>query len=329
MTARKLAITVLRGGPSAEREVSILSGTAMAEALQRRGHDVFIADIGPDDLSALDRKCDVVVIGLHGTWGEDGTLQRILEDRGLRFTCSGSIASAIAMDKIRSKEVAIAVGAQTARWRRATSANTAALLGGGANAAPSALASDAPPPDAELPTPLRPPLVVKPVDSGSSVATYIIRDPADIGQIAPALDDVIAKYGQALVEEFIKGEELTVAILEGNALPPIAIRPRQNFYDYHAKYVADDTEYVFDALPAGKLAEIQQRSERIFARMGCKHLARVDWIVTPDGTPYFLEVNTLPGFTSHSLVPKAAARVGVSFDELCERLALLGAEEKR
>lgn len=304
MSARKLAVTVLLGGPSAEREVSLQSGAAMAAALRRCGHSVRECDIGPHDLSALEHPCDVVMIGLHGGFGEDGTLQRILEQRGIPFTGSGSRASAIAMNKLASKRAATEIGLRTAvSWHvRPDDLGVLAPL-------------------------LRPPIVIKPVDAGSSVATHVIR--ADAARIVPALGDVLERFGEALVEEFIDGQELTVAILDGRALPPVLIRPRAGFYDYHAKYLAEDTEYLFEALPAAVLELAQRQSLALFERIGCRHLARVDWIVDAAGTPWFLEVNTLPGFTSHSLVPKAAARSGVPFDELCERLVRLALEDGR
>lgn len=292
-----MRITVLAGGPSAEREVSRMSGAAIAAALRRSGHEVFLADIGPHDLSALDRPADVVFPALHGTWGEDGALQSILEARGMCFIGSGSAASALAMDKVRTKQLVSAMDIDTPRWQVARS-NESLFL--------------------------RPPLVVKPVDQGSSVATTIVRE-AD--ELAEAMERV-RPYGRALVEQFVEGDELTVGMLDGQPLPPIVIRPKRAFYDYEAKYHDDATEYVFDAgHPPAVAARARDLSRRIFERVGCRHLARIDWIVGRDERLWFLEVNTLPGFTSHSLVPKAAAQAGIGFEELCNRLVALALKD--
>lgn len=297
LEGNELRITVLRGGPSAERDVSLASGAAVAEALRYRGHDVFEADIGPENLSALDRPADVIFPALHGTFGEDGQLQRILEQRGIRFVGSGAQASALAMDKIASKQRAIELGLDTPAYEVWTSVN------------------------GERCTKLPLPVVVKPADQGSSVATFIVQDPE---RFAPAVADVVGTFGRALVERFVTGDEITVGILGGEPLPPICIRPRRAFYDYHAKYVDDATEYLFDAGHTAALLErVQAASRRIFHGLGCRHLGRVDWIADANDQLWFLEVNTIPGFTSHSLVPKAAAHVGIPFDELVERLVFM------
>lgn len=289
-----LRITVLRGGPSAEREISLASGKAVAEALRYRGHDVFETDIGPDDLSPLEHPADVVFPALHGTFGEDGQLQRILEQRGMRFVGSGSAASALAMDKVASKQRVLEIGLETPPFEVWTAV------------------------DSYESTRLPLPVVVKPADQGSSVATFIVREAEQFG---PAIAEVVGSFGRALVERFIVGDEITVGILGGEPLPPICVRPRRAFYDYHAKYLDDATEYLFDAGHTAALLErVQVASRRIFHALGCRHLGRVDWIADADDRLWFLEVNTMPGFTTHSLVPKAAARVGIPFDELVERL---------
>lgn len=298
---RPLRVTVLRGGPSAERAVSLASGAAVAEALRRRGHAVFEADIGPTDQTALNHPSDVIFPALHGRFGEDGTLQRILEARGLRFVGSGAAASRSAMDKVVAKRAALEAGIRTPAFEVVGAPGTASTA-----------------------MPL--PVIVKPSREGSSVATTVVRAP---GEFAIAVERVFdGGFGPALVERFIAGEELTVGILDDQTLPPICIRPRAGFYDYHAKYQADDTEYVFDAHPAGLQSEAQRLSRLIFVRLGCRHLGRVDWIVDGAGELWFLEVNTLPGFTSHSLLPKAAARAGIEFDELVERLVLTAVERR-
>ncbi|MFO0840495.1 MAG: D-alanine--D-alanine ligase [Phycisphaerae bacterium] len=293
----KLRITVLAGGPSAEREVSLQSGAAIAAALRRRGHDVHVADINADDCSALDRRANVIFSALHGTFGEDGQLQSILERRGIAFVGSDAAASRCAIDKVHTKQRAIAAGIDTPEFVVLDSIDLSAaqrLLDAG-------------------------PVVVKPVDQGSSVLTTVVRRREDF---EPAVRAVIDAYGRALVERCILGDEITVGILGEQPLPPICIRTQRGFYDYQAKYVDDDTKYLFDAGHSPAMLErAQNLSLRIFDLLGCRHLARVDWMVDRDERLWFLEINTLPGFTSHSLVPKAAARIGISFDALCDRLA--------
>jgi D-alanine-D-alanine ligase len=291
-------VTVLAGGPSAEREVSLASGQAVAEALRRRGHDVLLTDIGPDNLAALGRDADVVFPALHGTFGEDGTIQRIMEQRGIRFVGSGSQASALAIDKVATKRVATDLGIPTPAYEVVT-----------------------PPGEPTLPLPV----VVKPIAQGSSVGTTIVRDAREL---TPTVQAVAGTYGRALVERFVPGDELTVGILGEQTLPPICIQPSRDFYDYEAKYRDEHTEYLFESGHSSALLErLSGLSRRIFKALGCRHLARVDWMVEPDGRPWFLEVNTLPGFTSHSLVPKAAERIGIPFDELVERLVRMALED--
>lgn len=290
-------ITVLAGGPGPEREVSLQSGAAIAAALRARGHEVFVEDIDAEHLAGLDREVDLVFPALHGAFGEDGALQRILEARGTRFVGSGAAASALAIDKVASKRLALAAGVQTPEFE---------VVG-----------------PADLIT-LKPPLVIKPIDQGSSVSTFVVREQADI---APMQARVCARFGRALAEQFVEGDELTVGIVGERVLPPICVRPRSGFYDYAAKYQADDTEYLFDTgLPASLIAQVQEWSQRVFLALGCRHLARVDWIADRAGGLWFLEINTLPGFTSHSLLPKAAARAGIGFEDLCERLVAMSLE---
>jgi len=301
--ARTLRVTVLCGGPSAEREVSLESGRAVADALRRRGHEVFVADIGPAELSALEHPADVVFPALHGPFGEDGTVQRLLAARGLPYVGSDARASALAMDKVATKAAVAAAGIDTPAcevWDAAALATRA-----------------------EPGVPL--PVIVKPVDQGSSVGTTIVRETAGF---LPAVRLAVGQFGRALVEQFITGDEVTVGIVGGEPLPPICVRPKRQFYDYQAKYQDDATEYLFEAgYPARVFAQAQALSRRVFEVLGCRHLARVDWMVDETHRLWFLEINTLPGFTSHSLVPKAAARTGVAFDELVERLVRLALED--
>jgi D-alanine-D-alanine ligase len=294
--AKKLKITVLSGGPSAEREVSLKSGRAVAAALESLGYGVHVADIGPDSLSSLDIPADVVFIALHGAFGEDGRLQRILEGRGIHYTGSGPEASALAMDKVATKCRFIEADVPTPRFDVVSAERMV-----------------------EIVWQWRPPVVIKPIADGSSVDISIARDPATMNQTLAAL---VGKYGKCLIEQYIEGTELTVGILQDEALPPIQIRTKREFYNYEAKYLDNDTEYLFDIdLPADVLRRVQALSVKAAQALGCRDFCRVDWMVDArTHQPYALEVNTIPGFTDHSLLPKAAGQAGVGFAELCRRI---------
>lgn len=303
-TTNNYRITVLAGGPSAEREVSQDSGRAIAAALLRKGHTIQLADISPEDVSALDQPADVIFPALHGTFGEDGQVQRLLEQRGLCYVGSDAQTSALAIDKVQTKRAIAELGVNLPADHVVTQDEVASKAGI-----------------------MTPPLVVKPVSQGSSIATYIVQH---IDDLQPCLSSVVTEYGRAMVEQFITGDEMTVSIIDGQALPPICIRPKRSFYDYQAKYSDSGTEYLFDAGWSTELIEqAQQQSVAVYQKLGCRHLARVDWIVTPSGGLWFLEVNTMPGFTDHSLLPMAAARAGISFDELANRLVHLAVGSRR
>ena len=296
---RHLAIMVLMGGPSVERSVSLASGEAVAAALESRGHRVIRADVRPEDLSALDRAdVDVVFVALHGSFGEDGQLQHILEQRGLRYTGSDPRASRLGMDKIEAKRRFAEAGVPTPPFAVAKAGRRAVL---------------------DFPFPV----VVKPADQGSSVDCSIVREASELDQ---AVTHVVDTYGRCLIERYIRGPELTVGILAGRALPVCQIRSATTFYDYQAKYQDDRTEYLFDIdLPGELLQRVQRLSVRAFEALGCRDMSRVDWMIdAATCQPYCLEANTIPGFTSHSLLPKAAARAGISFADLCEQLPFTG-----
>ena len=298
---KKLDITLLCGGISAEREVSLLTGTQIAEALRTVGHRVWQSDISPNDLSALDhRPCDLIFPALHGMFGEDGQLQQILEDRGIPFVGSGSAASRLGMDKAATKSCLLEHGVPTPNWqvvyphKYKESWTPATGIGY--------------------------PCVIKPINEGSSVGCKICTT---LDQARAHLAETLPKFGAMLVERFIDGYELTVGILDGRTLPTIWIKPAVAFYDYEAKYTREDTQYVFDIpLPAETLVEVAHIAEETHRNIGCRHLSRVDVMVDKRTNEAFvLEINTMPGFTSHSLVPKAAAKAGIAFTELCDRLA--------
>ena len=285
-----MRITVLRGGPSTERAVSLVSGKAVANALGSAGHDVFESDIDASDSSGLDHPCDVVFPVLHGTFGESGELQTILENRGLPFVGSGSRASRIGMDKQESKR----------HWQRV-----------GLPVPRGELISDS---SASLDIPC----VIKPVDGGSSIDVFLCKTMHDA---RTALHAVIEKYGKALVEELIDGSEFTVGIFEDRALHPIRIATSRTFYDYTAKYGSGEQTHHFDLqLPGDVVESLGKLALKAHQTIGCRDLSRIDFLVDRQHRPFLLEINTMPGFTSTSLLPDAARHEGISFVELVDRL---------
>jgi len=289
-------VTVLRGGPSAERSVSLEGGAAVAGAARRLGYRVTEADIGPDDLGALDIEADVVFPVLHGTFGEDGQLQAILEKRKLPYVGSDAAASRLAIDKDASKRAWQQAGLPTAPW-------TTVVHWG---------------PSSTLPQGLSPPIVMKPLAEGSSIGIRVCNTPESL---QTALADAVPRYGKILLEKRLFGPELTVGILAGKALPVIQVKPAAGFYDYEAKYRRDDTAYMLQPeIDQETYRLAQDLALRAFQVLGCRDFARLDLIVDRAAGPQLLEANTLPGFTSHSLLPKAAAHVGIDFDRLVAML---------
>ncbi len=296
LNVRTLDITVLAGGPGVERDVSLNSGRAVLRALTHLGHNAVLCDVGPDDLSALDRSADFVFIALHGEFGEDGVVQAELDARGIRYSGSGAAASRLAMDKAESKRHFQRAGIPTPPYE---------VVGcDGLD---------------EFARKFPVPAVVKPVASGSSVDTYIVRTRDELHARAR---QVAERLGQVLVEQYIDGPELTVGILGSEALPVCEIRTTREFYDYEAKYLDDHTEYRFDLdLPASLIERVSALSVTAHTVLGCRAFSRVDWMVDAvTHEPFVLEINTIPGFTDHSLVPKAAAIRGLSFEQLCARI---------
>ena len=296
-------VAVLMGGTSAEREVSLDSGRGVLEALRSRGVDAFAIDGIPALIEAIRQGgVDRVFNILHGNkgGGEDGVLQGVLEALGVPYTGSDVLGSALAMDKIRTKQVWMSAGLPTPRYQRIAK-------GDDVHAAARAIGL---------------PVIIKPSSEGSSVGVSRVLDDAGIDE-AVAL---AARYpGEMLMEQMVIGDELTVAVLvngEGyTALPSIRIVPKGEWYDYHAKYIADDTQYLCPGLDGVDEAEIRRLAMEAFVAAGCKGWGRVD-VMRDRGTGqlYLIEVNTAPGMTSHSLVPKAARQLGVEFDELCWRI---------
>ncbi len=280
-----MKVTVLYGGPSAEREVSLVSGKSVIDGLKSMGHEVFPSDVSPTDLAGLDAPADVIFPVLHGAFGESGELQEILEQRKLTFVGSGSRASRLGMDKVAAKQAWRDAGLPTPAWQVVTSADQALTVAA--------------------------PCVVKPIDNGSSIDVYICRTVADAQS---ACRQVVGKHGKAMVEQFISGPELTVGILEERPLAPIRITTTREFYDFEAKYKGNYTEYHFDLnLPDEVVRQVQELARRADEVIGCRDLSRVDVMLDGEHRPYLLEINTLPGFTSKSLLPKAAKHAGIEF----------------
>ena len=299
----QLKVAVLMGGISREREVSIQSGKCVADALKKAGANVVTVDIKPDAMDILDDETiDVFFIALHGTFGEDGQIQEILESKGLLYTGSGPLASRLAFDKWESKKIFTAAG---------VTMPDSILFEPGAN-----------PADLENRIcQLGLKYLVKPLREGSTIGISIADDPKSA---VAAAKKCAAQFGDCMIESFIKGREITVSILGKQALPILEIRPPASFYDYHAKYIGDKTEYLFDSINDPALVDkIQESAITCFNSLGCRGAARVDFIIGDDGKPYVLEINTIPGMTSHSLLPKAAVKIGLSMGRLCLKIVEL------
>lgn len=302
-----MKVGVLLGGLSAEREVSLRTGAAMAEALRGLGYDVVDIDVGKDLASRLvAEKVEVAVLAVHGRYGEDGCLQGLLESMFIPYTGSGVLASAMGMDKVYAKQVFIAHGIPTPPYRAFRDAASARAEVD------------------SLPFPL--PAVVKPSREGSSVGVHICKTREDY---LAAVEDCARFAGTILVEQFIKGREVQGGVLDDEALGVIEVKAAREFYDYEAKYKAGSgTQYLFPApLPPEQYARVNEVCLGAHRALGCAGGSRSDVIVTESGEVFLLEINTLPGMTATSLLPKIAAGRGIDFPALCERL-LLGASLK-
>jgi D-alanine-D-alanine ligase len=289
-------VAVLMGGPSSEREISFLSGNAVLGALRGKGVDAHAFDPAERDLWELKREGFArVFIALHGRFGEDGTVQGALETLEIPYTGSGVMASALAMDKWRTKLIWEARGIPTPRYRMADATTDWMRV------------------VAELGLPL----IVKPAREGSTIGLTKVTG-VDHDELAHAYAEA-AKYDDlVLIEEFIAGIEVTASILNGVALPLIRIEAPQGNYDYHNKYFSDETKYYCPSgLSEAKEKEIRATSLAAFDIVGCSGWGRLDAILRPDGTFQLLEVNTSPGMTGHSLVPMAARVAGINFPDLC------------
>ena len=333
-----MRIVVLMGGASSERAVSLATGRGVVRAFRDRGHEVLAVDpatgerlelegtaapaIGeappetPDGTSAAVRESrlalarsddvldgDVVFVALHGGAGEDGTLQALLDLAGVRYTGSGMLASALAMDKTRAKIMMKALGVPSPKGKllRRTGPHSLDPKGLGGY-----------------------PLVVKPNREGSSVGVFLVRDDDDLTK---ALEEAF-RFGDVLVETYIPGRELTVAVLGGKALPVVEIVPEDGWYDYRHKYTKGHTQYHVPAdLPPDIATELARLAEKAYQALGCAGVARVDFRLDDTGQAFCLEVNTIPGLTETSLVPMAARAAGIGYGDLVEKLVELALRE--
>jgi D-alanine-D-alanine ligase len=301
-----LKVAVLKGAVGAERQVSLISGKCVADALRKtKLVDVIEHDFLPDEPDILDDKSiDVFFLAFHGEFGEGGRMQEICEQKKLIFTGCDSKSSKIAFDKMACKKaiekaalpvprtVEIRISRQLARI-------DSKLKNMGES-------------HGEL---VEPKFVIKPIRQGSSVGVQITQG---IENTKIAAQKCFDQFGDCMIEEFIKGTELTVGILENTCLPIIEIRTAHQFYDYDAKYNDDNTQYLFDTVSDKQTVQkINDVALKSFNAVGCRDFSRVDVILSGDGIPYVIEINTIPGFTNHSLLPKAAAKAGIDMSRLC------------
>jgi D-alanine-D-alanine ligase len=283
-------IVILTGGTSSEREVSLQSGENIAAALSSTGkYDVVKVVLDEDNLNALPQGISKAYIAMHGGWGENGGLQKELDKLKIPYTGPGSAASEIAMDKIKTKEVVASAGIKTAAWKVIS--------------------------DISEPAPFKYPFVVKVPRDGSSFGVYLVKTE---NEYKNALKECLKADGKcAMAEEFIAGREATVGIIGDNVLTPIEIVTASGWYGFQEKYVSEETRYPF--ISEEPLAsELKEIALKAYKAVGCRSISRIDFRIDGDGVPYFLEINTSPGFTSHSLVPKAGMNTGRSFAEVCE-----------
>ena len=291
-------VAVLMGGTSAEREVSLVSGAAVLAALQQRGVNAFAVDGIPDLVNGLvSKKYDRGFNILQGNkgGGENGVLQGLLESFDVPYTGSGVLGSALAMDKIRTKQVWLSLGLPTPRYVRLERGDDVVV-------AARALGF---------------PVIIKPSCEGSSVGVSRVFQESDL---AHAIELASHYPGEMLMEQLIQGSEFSVPVLGEQVLPSIRIVPAGEYYDYHAKYVAEDTRYICPGLEGAAEDEMQALVLTAFKAVGCSGWGRIDVMRDAQGRNYLLEVNTAPGMTSHSLVPKSASQVGIAFDELVWRI---------
>ena len=289
-------IAVLMGGPSSEREVSLSSGKAMFAACAALGYDAISVEFENDILSHLDtlKSVDIVLIALHGGIGENGRIQGMFESLGIRYTGSDALSSAICMDKHISKLLAEDVGIATPRWKRIRKGQSI------------------------YKNEFDYPFVVKPNSEGSTIGLTIVHNENDYDS---AVEEAFKYDDEILIEEFISGKEITVSIVGEDVLPIIEIRPEHGLYDYECKYTKGMTEYICPAeLNEDLTKRIKQTAFEVYKLLKCRHYGRVDLRLDNNNQHWFLELNTLPGMTDTSLVPKAAKATGISFEQLIGKI---------
>ncbi len=286
----KKKIGVLMGGTSAERKVSLSTGKAIATALKKKGLKVISIDVGKDIAKRLlEKRIDLAFIALHGRGGEDGTIQALLELLGIPYTGSGVLASALALNKVQAKKVFKFHGLPIPQFR--------------------VLKKGEP-----LPRNLPLSLAIKPAREGSTIGLSVIHTKRGIKK---AMEKAFKYDEEIIFEKYIEGKEVTVGIVGDQALPVIEIRPKDAFYTYKAKYIKGLTNFIIPArLPKRVYSQVQKIALSAYHALGCRHFARVDMIVNKKNKPYLLEVNTIPGMTATSLLPQAAAKRGILFDDL-------------
>jgi D-alanine-D-alanine ligase len=290
---KDLHLVVLMGGPGSENAVSLRSGAAVANALRQGGYRVTELEVHGTDV-VLPSDTGLCINMIHGTFGEDGGLQSLLDAHGIAYTGEGAATSRVAFDKLASKKLFEAAGVPTPRWEVLE-------------------------PGAQPSLPL--PVVIKVPREGSSVGVHLVREPA---ALEPALADCAALDREILVEELIEGRELTVGVVGDRAMAVVEIRPHEGFYDYAHKYTKGASEYFCPAqLDDETTCRVQETALAAHRALGLEVYSRVDVLLRADGAPFVLEANTIPGMTETSLLPKAAAAAGMDFLNLCEEIAVL------
>jgi D-alanine-D-alanine ligase len=295
-----LTVAVLEGGESSERSISLESGAAVRAALEERGHKVLAVDPAEVDLSTFDwTGIDVAFIALHGFFGEDGQVQQILENAGMPYTGSDPAAARLSFQKSAAKERFFQNYVPTPPYVLIHEGDTAGDIMKKARS-------------------LGFPLAVKPDSQGSSLGVSVVQSPDELAEALPRCFHLEA-FG--LLESAVLGSEWTVGIFDDLMLPLIQVVPGRPFYDYHAKYADDSTQYLFDFdVPSDVVSSISQAARNAYDALKLRGVARIDLVLDRFNRPWVLEANSVPGLTSHSLVPKAAARIGISMGELCEQM---------
>lgn len=296
-------VAVLMGGQSKENEISLKTGNAIAKALKRKGYNVIPLEFGMgSELIArlFDERPDVAVIALHGKFGEDGCVQGLLEIISIPYTGGGVLSSAVGMDKVVCSRIARELDIPCPEEEVFESSS-------GMNLA-----------EFESGLKIELPVIVKPSREGSTINMTIVKKKEEL---VPAIKKALKSDTKVIVEKYIFGKEVTVGVINGTVLPPLEIAPKSGFYDYASKYTKGMTEYIIPARIDSAAAErLKEWTGAIYRGIECEGTARADFIVSPDNKSYFLEINTVPGMTELSLVPKAAAHIGITFDDVCEML---------